>query len=237
MSGYEDLLPGRNYPELTWGTKVDGSPLVIAAQFRAGIRIVNGDIHLPVGERPYGVPEAKELAKGLQEACDWITGDLSLAVEKFYAQRLAGAPESAPEIRRPVKTRIAVTKTAPLRELTWHPENDRHDARPPRPWVADDMQHPYRYSEDDVVELTDVDMMKVSKYSLREVVDFMNAEEYATVIDEWPTTFRADLRNPGGGTVRLEWNTYVWKMPDGRCYVLGHGETTFKTWAPEVQPS
>lgn len=224
------------YPELVTGVRVDGSPIVIAAQFRGNVRVADSTIYVEQERWSYDVAEAKELARGLKEAIDWIEGDLSLAVEKFYAQRIAEAPESVLQLKRsPVKRRIAVPKAAPLCELAWSPEDERREAHL-RPWIAE-TQNPYRYAEHEVIELTDVDMMKVTKHSLREVVDFMGAEDYAKVIDEWPDTFHADLRNPGGGTVRLTWNTYVWKVSDGRCYVLGHGENAFKTWAPEVQPS
>lgn len=225
-----------NYPDLLMGTKVDGSPLVVAAKFRLGVTVTNDTIYLTNPDHAYTSTMARELATGLKEAADWIEGDLSLAVEKFHAQRLAEAPESVLK-RQPARTRVAVSKNAPLRELVWLPQDDLKPGVQPRPWISDDPQNPFRYSEDEVVELTDVDMVKVTKHSLREVVDFMGAEDYATVTDEWPEPFYADLRNPGGGTVRLGWNTYVWKMPDGRCYVLGYGEYFFKTWAPEVQPS
>lgn len=229
-------LNPHGYPELLMGSKADGSPLVIAAKFRSGVTVTNGAIYLSNPDHAYDPITAKEFATGLREAADWIEGDLSLAVEKFHAQRAAEAPESAFK-RRPARTRVAVSKNAPLRELVWLPQDNLKPGVQPRPWIADDPQHPYRYSEDEVVDLTDVKMRKVTKHSLREVVDFMGAEDYATIIDEWPTVFRADLRNPGGGIVRLGWNSYVWKLPNGRCYVLGHGEMVFQTWALPAQPS
>lgn len=84
-----------NYPDLTMGTRVDGSPMVISARFRAGVSIANGTIYISSLDRSYDSHAAKELSRGLQEAADWLDGGLTLAVEKFHAQRLAEGSERA----------------------------------------------------------------------------------------------------------------------------------------------
>lgn len=230
----------RNYPELMMGTRADGSPLVIEACFKGSVRVADGQIYVDEERFCYDVAEARERLEGLQDAVRWIEGDLSLAVEKFHAERegqisTKPLPEDQPR-------RIGVTRTRPMRLdqqrpstpmwVTWRPRGEDD----PRPWIVGDSEPEspdLRRSSESVIELTDVPSMTVNYTNIPEVIDFMGAPGDVEGCRVSHDNHGACVYTREWGEVWLGQGTTVWKLDTGRCYIQhGSSPTLMFVWPP-----
>lgn len=87
MGSYE------SYPKLVMGTYADGTPKVLAAEFKGSVRIADGQVYIDEERYSYDLTEAKERGEALQDAVRWVENDLCAAVEKYHGLK-GGAMET-----------------------------------------------------------------------------------------------------------------------------------------------
>lgn len=211
----EKVIKG-DYPRLTMGTKPDGSPWVVHADFGSGVAINStGDIW--DNKRVITPAQADRKATALKDAMVWAINDLVSAVEDnkaYFAEQAKQQP------------RIGVDRVGYL--VAWKPRADRTIDR--LPWVCTDVftssGGEIRTDSKRVTELTQLETITVGT-DFEEVADFFDGAGFEA--DPQPTKLGTRLSLfTKDGKVDVYPGTRVWR-DEHRFYAIFEGSKLFVT--------
>lgn len=214
-----DKVVKGDYPRLTMGTKPDGSPWVVHADFGSGVAINStGDIW--DNKRVISPVQADRKATALLDAMRWATQGLSQAVEDNRARVEKGQVAQ--------QARIGVDRVG--YKVVWKPR-PLLQAADPLPWLCVDITTSeggeIRTDSDRVTELTNMETITVGMANFEEVADFFDGAGFEA--DPQPTKLGTRLSLfTKDGKVDVYPGTQVWRN-EHRFYVIFEGATLFVT--------
>lgn len=208
-----------DYPRLTMGTRPDGTPWVVHADFGSGVA-VNSTRDIWDNKRVITPAQADRKATALLDAMRWVTQGLSQVVEENRV-RFEGLEYGKRE-------RIGVDRVGYF--VTWSPRPLLKTADP-LPWLCKDIQASeggeIRTDSSRVTELTDLETIVVGTANFEEVADFFDGAGFEA--DPQPTRLGTRLTLiTSDGKVDVYPGTRVWR-DEHRFYVIFEGSTLFVT--------